>query len=82
MKLFNIRVAQYMTGCKTAVIEGNDLFVSPAMYDLMQHSTEEELEKLLASIGTIDLSEERAQLLITKRKHDPLEDMMLRMRYE
>lgn len=82
MRLFNIHVSQYLTGCKNAIRNGDDLTVSPAMYELMKHANEDELQQLLEKIGVIDMSNEKATLLVTPKKRDPLDDIMLRMRYE
>jgi hypothetical protein len=63
MRLFDVTVSPYLTGSKNAVLRRNTLCVSPAMFDLMTHADQKELEKLLASIGVVDLRECKTTLI-------------------
>jgi hypothetical protein len=53
---FEIRVADYLKGSKKAVRQGNTIFVSPAMWDLMKHASDQaELEHLLSKIELVEI---------------------------
>lgn len=54
---FEIVVDQHMAGMKKAVKMGNKIVVSPAMYDLIKHADQKELEHLLKNIPLIDIPE-------------------------
>jgi hypothetical protein len=47
-----------LAGCKTAVMVGTRLQVSPAFYSLVKHATGDELRKLLASLKICFLPDE------------------------
>ena len=52
---FVIQVSSVLAGGKKAILTGNNLYVSPAMYDLMKHASPDELIKLLQAIEVIEL---------------------------
>jgi hypothetical protein len=52
---FRVVKSDIMTGAKKAVRVGDTIYVSPAMFDLMSHSSEEELRHLLANIPLLNL---------------------------
>lgn len=47
---FNVEVSRHLVGSKKAIRQGNTIFVSPAMFDLMKHATQQELQFLLSKI--------------------------------
>lgn len=53
-----VEVCQYMTGGKVAAARMNDkLFVTPAVYSLMQGATPEEMEHLCKHLRVVNLGE-------------------------
>jgi hypothetical protein len=44
---FNVKVAKYLAGGKTALKVGDTIFVSPAMHDLISHAEDSDALKLL-----------------------------------
>ena len=52
---FRVRVASALSGGSRAVRQGDVIYVSPAMYDLMSHADEAELERLLQAIRLVTL---------------------------
>lgn len=49
--------SQSLKGMKKAVRFNNDLFVSPAMYELLSKEKGEDLQRLLANIPIIDMGQ-------------------------
>lgn len=45
-----IEVHEGLAGGKIGIIDGDTAFVSPAMFDLMKHANEDELQQLCKSI--------------------------------
>jgi hypothetical protein len=54
---FEVHVNPVLAGGKKAVRQGNRMYVSPAMYDLISHAEGDELESLLKSIECVTIPE-------------------------
>lgn len=54
---FNVTVSSALVGSKRAVRMGNTICVSPAMFDLIKHANEDELQRLLAAINVLTIPE-------------------------
>ena len=54
---FRVAVSSALAGRKFAIKQGDTVYVSPAMYDLMSHADEAELERLLGAIRVIEIPE-------------------------
>lgn len=50
-------VSRWLTGSKRAFREGNRIYVSPAMWELLTHAEGEELMRLLRAIEYVELPE-------------------------
>ncbi len=53
----SVHVVSHMVGMKKAVRQGDRLYVSPAMWDLLSHAEGAELERLLAAIPCTEIPE-------------------------
>lgn len=62
--LFGLNLVESKTlfGSKYAVQKGNTVYLSPAMYSLVKHANEEELEQLLKSIPVVRMPEMKWEL--------------------
>lgn len=54
---FSVAVCSALAGSKKAILQGNTVYVSPAMYDLISHASEEELKRILGAIEVLELPE-------------------------
>lgn len=52
-----ISVSQHLVGSKKAIRQGNTIYVSPAMYDLIKHANPDELKTLLEQIAVLTIPE-------------------------
>lgn len=57
---FGIKVAQSLKGSRRAVRQGNTIYLSPAMYDLVSKADPEELWFLLEHIEIVTIPEPRS----------------------
>lgn len=67
-----VEVSGYLKGCKTAAIQGNTLIVSPAMFDLLSHANEKELQQLAESIKAVRLPTMREMMQVPFGSLKPL----------
>jgi hypothetical protein len=51
---YRVAVSSALVGSKRAIRMGDTIYVSPAMYDLMKHADQEELQRLLAAIPLLE----------------------------
>jgi hypothetical protein len=56
--MLEVQVSPHMVRCKTAACMGSTLYLSPAMFDLLQNAeTDGDRERLLSKIPVIRLSD-------------------------
>lgn len=53
----SVQVSQSLAGSKKAIRQGNTVYVSPAMHDLMKHADQDELRLLLEKIEMVTIPE-------------------------
>jgi hypothetical protein len=51
----SVEVSRHLVGSKKAFRQGNTIYVSPAMYDLIKHAAEDELRTLLERIEVVTI---------------------------
>lgn len=61
----SVCVSKHLAGSKRGVRQGNTVYVSPAMYDLMKHADPDELKLLLEKIEVVTIPEMRFDLPMT-----------------
>ena len=61
LSAMQVVVSKSLIGSKKALIQGNRIYVSPAMHVLMEGATQEELVRLLKTISTLEIPEYNPQ---------------------
>lgn len=56
---FGVHVSSVLVGSKRAFRIGNEIWVSPAMYELIRHADPDELQRLLSAIPLLTLPDMR-----------------------